>query len=121
MTIACEGGSIKCHKIVLSASSAYFEKLFLENSCEHPIVFLKVSCFPHYFPIILHTVCPRSIYPYYIVTYYMKWVTFSWTHSIDLFLDALFCKRKQDIYKFVGPLSLFLIPLGTFLLHPSWN
>ena len=43
VTIACEGGSIKCHKIVLSASSAYFEKLFLENTCEHPIVFLKVQ------------------------------------------------------------------------------
>ena len=43
VTIACEGGSIKCHKIVLSASSVYFEKLFLENTCEHPIVFLKVQ------------------------------------------------------------------------------
>ena len=39
------------------------------------------------------TVCPRSSYPVYIVTYYMKWVTTAWTHSsnpasspfIDLF------------------------------------
>ena len=28
------------------------------------------------------TVCPRSSDPFYIVTYYMKWVTISWTHSI---------------------------------------
>ena len=28
------------------------------------------------------TVCPGSSDPFYIVTYYMKWVTTSWTHSI---------------------------------------
>ena len=43
VTLACEGGSLKCHKIVLAASSEYFQKLFMENSSEHPIVFLKVS------------------------------------------------------------------------------
>ena len=33
----------------------------------------------------LYTLCPRSSYPFYIVTYYMKWVinyeSTSWTHS----------------------------------------
>ena len=29
------------------------------------------------------TVCPRSSDPFYIVTYYIKWVTTSWTHSLD--------------------------------------
>ena len=43
VTLACDGGSLKCHKIVLAASSDYFQKLFMENSSEHPIVFLKVS------------------------------------------------------------------------------
>ena len=42
VTLACDGGSLKCHKIVLAASSDYFQKLFMENNSEHPIVFLKV-------------------------------------------------------------------------------
>ena len=28
------------------------------------------------------TVCPRSSDPFYVVTYYIKWVTTSWTYSI---------------------------------------
>ena len=31
---------------------------------------------------ILSIVCPRSIYPNYMVTYYIKWVTTSLTHSM---------------------------------------
>ena len=31
---------------------------------------------------LLHTVCPGSSDPFYIVTYYIKWVTTSWTDSI---------------------------------------
>ena len=42
VTLACDGGSLKCHKIVLAASSDYFQKLFIDNNSEHPIVFLKV-------------------------------------------------------------------------------
>ena len=42
VTLACDGGSLKCHKIVLAASSDYFQKLFMENNSDHPIVFLKV-------------------------------------------------------------------------------
>lgn len=41
VTLACDGGSIKCHKIVLAASSDYFQKLFMDSASEHPIVFLK--------------------------------------------------------------------------------
>ena len=29
----------------------------------------------------LTTVCPRSSATFYIVTYYIKWVTTSWTYS----------------------------------------
>ena len=29
-----------------------------------------------------YTVCPRSSDPFYVVTYYIKWVTNSWTYSI---------------------------------------
>ena len=31
-----------------------------------------------------YTVCPRSSGPFYIVRYYIKWITISWTYSIDL-------------------------------------
>ncbi|XP_040571888.1 uncharacterized protein [Lepeophtheirus salmonis] len=41
VTLACDGSSIKCHKMILSACSSYFQTLFMENTCEHPIVFLK--------------------------------------------------------------------------------
>lgn len=41
VTLACDGGSLKCHKIVLAASSNYFQKLFMDNCSDHPIVFLK--------------------------------------------------------------------------------
>ena len=30
---------------------------------------------------VIITVCPRSSDPFYVVTYYIKWVTTSWTHS----------------------------------------
>lgn len=41
VTLACEGSSVRAHKIVLSASSPLFEELFAENPCQHPIVILK--------------------------------------------------------------------------------
>ena len=30
------------------------------------------------------TVCPRSSDPFYIVSYYINWVTTSWTHSTSI-------------------------------------
>ncbi|KAG1687803.1 Protein bric-a-brac 2 [Nymphon striatum] len=41
VTIACEGTKIKAHKVVLSACSSFFQELFKENPCKHPIVILK--------------------------------------------------------------------------------
>lgn len=41
ITLACEGQMIKCHKIVLSACSTYFENLLIHNPCQHPIIFMK--------------------------------------------------------------------------------
>lgn len=41
VTLACDGESIKCHKMVLAACSSYFQQLFMENTCRHPIVILK--------------------------------------------------------------------------------
>ena len=31
--------------------------------------------------LMLYTICQRSSDPFYLVSYYIKWVTTSWTHS----------------------------------------
>ncbi|OTF77356.1 BTB/POZ domain containing protein [Euroglyphus maynei] len=41
VTLACDGVSIKAHRLVLSACSTYFRDLFINNPCKHPIVILK--------------------------------------------------------------------------------
>ncbi|KAK8776091.1 hypothetical protein V5799_030552 [Amblyomma americanum] len=41
VTLACEGQSLKAHKMVLSACSPFLQALFVENPCKHPIVILK--------------------------------------------------------------------------------
>lgn len=41
VTLACEGHSIKAHKIVLSACSPYFQGLFIDNPCQHPTIIMR--------------------------------------------------------------------------------
>ncbi|CAO1320743.1 unnamed protein product [Diamesa hyperborea] len=41
VTLACDGNQIKAHKIVLSACSPYFQSLFFDNPCQHPIVVMR--------------------------------------------------------------------------------
>lgn len=41
VTLACDGNSIKAHKIVLSACSPYFQSLFVDNPCQHPIIIMR--------------------------------------------------------------------------------
>ncbi|KAJ3631233.1 hypothetical protein MTP99_012374 [Tenebrio molitor] len=42
VTLACEGGNpIKCHRMVLAACSPYFQNLFTDLPCKHPVVVLK--------------------------------------------------------------------------------
>lgn len=41
VTLACDGLTIKAHKVVLSACSPYFTSIFMDNPCQHPVVILK--------------------------------------------------------------------------------
>lgn len=42
VTLACDGGApVKCHKMVLAACSPYFQCLFTDLPCRHPVVVLK--------------------------------------------------------------------------------
>ncbi|KAK3919419.1 Protein tramtrack, beta isoform [Frankliniella fusca] len=41
VTLACEGKTLKAHKMVLSACSTYFDSIFSEYSEKNPIVILK--------------------------------------------------------------------------------
>lgn len=41
MTLACEGQSIKAHKVVVSACSSHLKQLLKENPSPHPIIILK--------------------------------------------------------------------------------
>lgn len=46
VTLACDGQSIKAHKMVLSACSPYFQALFFDNPCQHPIIIMKEVKWP---------------------------------------------------------------------------
>ncbi|XP_055311312.1 nucleus accumbens-associated protein 1-like isoform X1 [Sitodiplosis mosellana] len=41
VTLACEGQLIKAHKMVLSASSSYFQEIFTTTPCTHPVIIMK--------------------------------------------------------------------------------
>ena len=40
-TLVCEDTNVKAHRVVLSACSPYFQKIFMDNPCKHPIIVLK--------------------------------------------------------------------------------
>lgn len=41
VTISCSDGVLYGHKLVLSACSPYFEQVFKDNPCKHPIIIMK--------------------------------------------------------------------------------
>ncbi|XP_055845865.1 broad-complex core protein isoforms 1/2/3/4/5 isoform X3 [Episyrphus balteatus] len=41
VTLACDGRSIKAHRVVLSACSPYFRELLKSTPCKHPVIVLQ--------------------------------------------------------------------------------
>uniref|UniRef100_A0A1B6ETH4 BTB domain-containing protein n=1 Tax=Cuerna arida TaxID=1464854 RepID=A0A1B6ETH4_9HEMI len=41
VTLSCEGGRLKAHKMLLSACSSYFRDIFKENPCQHPVIVFR--------------------------------------------------------------------------------
>jgi hypothetical protein len=41
VTLACDGEIFRAHQTILTASSPYFESIFLQNTHPHPIIFLR--------------------------------------------------------------------------------
>lgn len=41
VTLCCDGGKIKAHKMLLSVCSNYFKQIFKENPCQHPVIIFK--------------------------------------------------------------------------------
>ncbi|BES87827.1 helix-turn-helix, Psq domain [Nesidiocoris tenuis] len=41
VTLVCEESTFKAHKVVLSACSPYFQRIFSETPCKHPVIVLK--------------------------------------------------------------------------------
>ncbi|GBP71635.1 hypothetical protein EVAR_53118_1 [Eumeta japonica] len=41
VTLCCDGGKIKAHKVLLSVCSAYFRQVFKETPCQHPVIVFK--------------------------------------------------------------------------------
>ncbi|KAF2904819.1 hypothetical protein ILUMI_01355, partial [Ignelater luminosus] len=41
VTLVCAEASVRAHKVVLSACSPFFQRIFSENPCKHPVIVLK--------------------------------------------------------------------------------
>ena len=58
----------------------YIQRMLKELS--HCVFSIKwIFCRLQILLVNLYTVRPRSLYPFHTVTYYIKWVENSWTHS----------------------------------------
>ena len=59
------------------------------------------------------TVCPRSSGPFYVVTYNIKWVTTSWTHSTTHTTVSTVCPRSSNPFQIVSYIKLSTVCPGS--------
>ena len=79
--------NLKVFILVCKEGCAYWLVLDVKEKCVYAYSELKEKTIKplkyerHYHICNKNTVCPRSNDPFCIVTYYIKWVTTSWTYS----------------------------------------
>ena len=72
---------VKLKKIFVKIMKSFY----VRNKWQH--IYMNIIVF--YFPDLYLAICPISSDPFYIVSYYIKWCTTSWTYNIykyDVFL-----------------------------------
>ena len=57
----------------------------------------------------IHTVCLRSSFPFYTVSYYIKWVTASWKYSTYVHVLFLIDEKNPIIMIFYGDGPAFTV------------
>ena len=70
---------------------------------------------------ITHTVCPRSSDPLYLVSYYIKWVTTSWTYGrwVDGRYIYIYIQYTSLIAAY-GQFDLSLSLTKEYYVHRFW-
>ena len=75
------------------------KSVFDVNKCfkKDKLIFFLHAC-ALYYELPSDTMCPRSSDPFYIVTYYIKWFTTSWTYSICMYKQTLKISSEAPCY-----------------------
>ena len=64
----------------------------------------------------IDTISPIRSYPFYLVTYYIKWVTTSWKDSglTQYYVHIQYCAYTSDVSYLYGLKKIFFFPLSRF-------
>ena len=47
VTLCCDGGVLRAHRVMLSACSAYFRRVLHETQCKHPVIIMRDVAYAH--------------------------------------------------------------------------
>ena len=96
------------HVVPMVTFEWFKDRILVNNSFKTPS-YIVIDIWPTFVPcgVVLDflrarlsplAVCPRSLYPFYIVTYYIKWVTTLWTYCRIVgcnWLRQALCSEKR--------------------------